>query len=178
MLRCRGCCGSGGVDAAFWDNLEKYTVHRSFVLFRNAVCEGVIGFICGLTEHLQLSFLFFFFQANFENVPYHHKLQSYVLFFFLKLQTAAQGHCESIRIFFFFSIIFLFFFKELHLDSFFFIIVMNAQTQTHKTSSQLNKQQVWHVRTIVLEWDVTCKMHPRLKCCSMPLCLHCFTAVL
>lgn len=126
---------------AFWDNLEKYTVRRSFVLFWNSVCQGVIGFICGLTEHPKAFFSSFFFQANFENVPYHHKLQSYVFFLYLKLQTAAQGPCESIRIFFF-PIIFQFFFLKNCIWIFFFFIVMNARTQIHKTGSQLNKQQV------------------------------------
>lgn len=102
------------------------------------------------------AFFSFFSQANFENVPYRHKLQSYVFFFFLKLQTAAQGHYESIRIFFF-LIIFKVFLKNC---IWIFFLVMNARTQIHKTSSQLNQQQVWHVRTIVLEWDVSYKMYP------------------
>lgn len=91
------------------------------------------------------AFFSFFSQANFENVPYRHKLQSYVFFFFSKLQTAAQG----IRIIIFLLIIFKVFLKNC---IWIFFLVMNARTQIHKTSS--------HVRTIVLEWDVSCKMYP------------------
>lgn len=158
MLRRRDCCGLGGVDVAFWDNLEKYTVRRSFVLFWNPVCQGVIGFICGLTEHPKAFFSSFFFRPILKmyhittNCNLMSSFSSWSCKLLLRVTVRVSG-------FIFFNYFSVFFFKELHLG-FFFFIVMNAQTQIHKIGSQLNKQQVWHVRTIVLEWDVSCKMYP------------------